>query len=516
MAEELKFTASAVGFDKVEAGLKGVNSELKKTGTATSKASSAFSEVGSSISSLINPTTIAIAAVTAIGKALFDYVTETTAAEKAQRELNETLAQSEAHVAGNLVRLQALVTIAGDITKSDNERKEALGALNKEYDHFNGKLTLANINTQEAIDLINQQTSALVRQAKIKGLENLISKTAAKNAEILTSEIGDQLTLLDKIKIAGNTFFSKGLSSGDFFTVGLQRREEKLKEGEEAIKKYSEVLNQLLGEDALNGTLFKEKVIKPKTIKVKPQKFEFDRLPDIGSIWEKTNPKLTLNIPDATLVLTKDHIGIDPDWERKTMEALQLFLKRIRIEKLADEFSTLVAGTFSNIAVDALTAAGEAVAAIATSNGGAVPNIFEGLMNSLGTQVQELGKFLIKSAITIKIAKEAFTKLLSNPIAAAAVGVGLVALGALLKKAASRQFKGFALGGQTPGGTILVGERGPELISAPRGSVVTPAGQTSNILSGVTGGNWTVQTVIAGADLRLILQRANSVYNQTT
>ena len=48
----------------------------------------------------------------------------------------------------------------------------------------------------------------------------------------------------------------------------------------------------------------------------------------------------------------------------------------------------------------------------------------------------------------------------------------------------------FATGGITPGGTILVGEKGPELLSPPAGSRITP---TNKLSAG--GGNTYVQVI---------------------
>lgn len=180
-----------------------------------------------------------------------------------------------------------------------------------------------------------------------------------------------------------------------------------------------------------------------------------------------------------------------------------------KIDKELEEFSAKVSSAITNILGDAVTNAFDAVAQIASGNSEAVPNLFGKLISNVGGQIQELGKFLITSGVKIKLAKDAFQKLLANPIASIAVGIGLVALGALLKAQASKKFQGFATGVRNfSGGTALVGERGPELVNLPRGSSVIPNNETT-----AYGGGQQVfipALRVSGQDLVIVFNRANA------
>ena len=135
-------------------------------------------------------------------------------------------------------------------------------------------------------------------------------------------------------------------------------------------------------------------------------------------------------------------------------------------------------------------------------------------MANLGAQIQDLGKFLIVSSGLIKAAKEAFKKLLANPVASLIVGGGLVILGALLKSQAKKQYKGFATGVRNfEGGIATVGERGPETVLLPRGSSVVP----NNEVMAYGGGGITLMPSIAydGTQFRIFLNRVDAKLSRT-
>ena len=131
----------------------------------------------------------------------------------------------------------------------------------------------------------------------------------------------------------------------------------------------------------------------------------------------------------------------------------------------------------------------------------------------MGQQLVELGKFLIMSSTVMQAAKAAFKKLFANPYLAIAAGIGLVAIGTILKTQASKQFSGFASGVRSfSGGYALVGERGPERVFLPQGSSVQPNNEL-NAFSGSNGG-FIAETRIAGQDLVIALRRAENTMSR--
>ncbi len=230
------------------------------------------------------------------------------------------------------------------------------------------------------------------------------------------------------------------------------------------------------------------------------------------------NPTATVNSMEATrdeMVRYLKSAGIKTGLQG----GLQVEIDGLRFPELlalynsfkekVDTFQKMVKDTIKNIQVDTFSGIGEAIGNALAGEKNPVQNLFGGLMKSIGEQVQNLGKFLIASAITVKLAKEAFKKLLANPIAAIAVGIGLVALGALLKAEAAKKYQGFASGTTNfSGGSALVGERGPERIFLPRGSSVQP----NNELNAYGGGNMVFipEVVLRGPDIVIAFNRASA------
>lgn len=125
----------------------------------------------------------------------------------------------------------------------------------------------------------------------------------------------------------------------------------------------------------------------------------------------------------------------------------------------AEALGTAVAGIFS----------GESVGRVLATAG-------EGILKIVGGVLQDMGKQIILASALVQSLKKALSTLFANPAASLAVGVGLVALGSVLKsiKLSGGVTPGFADGGIVPGAQILVGERGPEIATLPAGSSITP------------------------------------------
>ena len=163
-----------------------------------------------------------------------------------------------------------------------------------------------------------------------------------------------------------------------------------------------------------------------------------------------------------------------------------------------DTVNASLEGLFENIAIGIGDTLGKALAGSAS-----IGDFFKSIFNQLGQSMQTLGKFFIQTGIQIKTIR-AF--LIKNPALAIAGGIALVALGGLI--ASKTNVPGFATGGTAPGGSILVGERGPEIITAPRGATITPNAQTNAMLSGAGGG--TVVFRIQGKELVGVLNNTNA------
>lgn len=176
-----------------------------------------------------------------------------------------------------------------------------------------------------------------------------------------------------------------------------------------------------------------------------------------------------------------------------------------RLDQLKEDFRSAM----ENIAEDIAFSFGETLGKALT---GKVSfwEFFDSIFRQVGAGLKQLGKVLIKYAIQVKAIKDFAA---ANPALAIAAGITLVALGSALQEKLNKQ--AFATGTRfAPGGLALVGERGPELMSVPRGAQITPAAQTANLLGGM-GGAFIAETRVAGSDLLLVLKRAEKSYSRT-
>jgi hypothetical protein len=143
--------------------------------------------------------------------------------------------------------------------------------------------------------------------------------------------------------------------------------------------------------------------------------------------------------------------------------------------------------------------------------GGENVDLFAGFVGIMGSGLEEIGKALIAYGLAMDAFKKAFT----NPYAAIAAGIALVAAGALLKSKISNTSQGgsnvqtFANGGIISGPTYgLMGEY-PGASSNPE--VVAPLDKLKDIIGG--GGNQGGTFVLRGQDLLLSVNRAQKASN---
>lgn len=136
---------------------------------------------------------------------------------------------------------------------------------------------------------------------------------------------------------------------------------------------------------------------------------------------------------------------------------------------------------------------------------GNVGSFFSGILKTIGEGLIQLGGKLLAASKLIALIKASITKI---PQIAIAASIGLIVLGSALVAAAGKQ-GGFATGTRfAPGGTAIVGERGPELITLPQGSSVTPNAQLNAM---GTDRQITVIGRIDGKDILLSSDRARAL-----
>lgn len=491
-------------------GLADARKELASTATAAVKTDSSigklsvglssFGNVASSVKSQVAgfASSLAsggiIAGVTLAGIALFELGKNIAGLTEQQKRFNSVIDESKGAYVKAVLEVDKMRDAFANAKAGLISKENALKLYNSTIGKTIGQTNNLDIAEKNFIaNAENYIKFTLYKAAANKALEK--AAEAAFNAETA------------KTKTA-----SRGILEAYVPQAELKRRREiaALKEQTE----FQAIYNELIKKANTFGFNRLEQEVKIPTIKVKPEKIQIlkPRNPDASV---EAGALDNLVIPRFSIGSGIGEIGADAGKEiaigigagiKDTIETGGI---ADNLSSATNTLSLLLSDAMKDVAVDAGETIGNVFADLATNKGNGLDNLFAGLFNSVGAQIQALGKFLIRSAKVVKIAKEAFKKLLDKPVLAIAVGIGLIALGAALKSAAKQQFKGFALGGRNiAGGVALVGERGPELVNLPKGSDVIPNSNFNNIQAGameVYG-----RIVAQGTELAVIIDRARA------
>lgn len=151
--------------------------------------------------------------------------------------------------------LNSLIDVANDTNRSMRERQSALNQINSEYGDYLGNLTLEELQTEGVKDAVDSLTQSLIRQAKIKGAQDLIAKESAELFKLIEQ---GPIGAADSVDILQAAFLSAGSASSfttNLIKQGLDTQGQAVEETEKKIASYNKTLQALIGEDiALGGT----------------------------------------------------------------------------------------------------------------------------------------------------------------------------------------------------------------------------------------------------------------------
>jgi hypothetical protein len=357
------------------------------------------------------------------------------------------------------------------------------------------KLSLENINTQQVTDSVNKLSEALLRQAKIKGVQDLIAKEFERLTKVMT-DLGESSSFFTVLKASVTGLGSTVKTGSDLAALGFKNQAEAAEDAKKRIALFNNVLNDLLTTEAAEGTLFSETqkkgtdALKERIEQLKKLQsvaglttaqlvqlaqleiqlvqrdqaklgFSKDDLQSaIDTIIEKAFPsdfKMTVgaNIeivpttetPDVNKMLGLDQID-EADFDA-AMERIRKMAKDSAERKLSElnlvrPLQDQLNNTFANLQTDAIAAFGESIGQALTGavDGG---DIFKSLFTVIAQGAIELGKALVAYGIALLGFQVALSSL--NPVAALAAGAGLIIAGAALKAAIPK----FEQGGITQG-----------------------------------------------------------------
>jgi hypothetical protein len=378
------------------------------------------------------------------------------------------LGQDEVLINGKLLKVNRQRYDSNSETLTDAEAYQAT---------IKGTLALTTEENKRLLELEKTRTRLLQLVTQSKGAEQFnVTGTAKtkKDVETVTDvllELQREISFFNQLEL----------------TFGTNESEAKIKEIESAIKRLIKDFKVDPQDSIIQKLLTGGKLVNiVQGLNIPGIKGLTDQVLKIIKTEAESGPTPTITIPiNVETAIKKLNEG--------GQGSIQTFLV-----DATTEVEDSLQGLFSNIGSSIGETLSRALQGTAT-----IGDFFKGIFNQLGASMVQLGKFFIQTGIQIKLIK-AF--LIKNPALAIAGGLALVALGGLIQ--ARTNTPGFATGGTAPGGSILVGERGPEIITAPRGATITPNAQTNAMLSGAGGG--TVVFEIQGTRLVGVLNNTNA------
>lgn len=178
----------------------------------------------------MNPIGLLVGILTAGVVALAMYSRGLTAAQKAQKAMNEVNIDAQKNIAEEKVKLDLLLKTARNKNLSDETRKKALKEINELSPEHLGNLTLEKINTEEARKATDNYTASLLKNAKAQ---------AAKEKLV---EIEKELIDLQNGNMNSISFWDKARAGGLMYAAGMNMIYDKTKIDAEVSKKAIEEL----------------------------------------------------------------------------------------------------------------------------------------------------------------------------------------------------------------------------------------------------------------------------------
>lgn len=175
-----------------------------------------------------------------------------TDAAKSQREFNEAIKNGVGDAQAEVITIQALVDVLQDENSTREEQLRAYNKINELQPSVLEGISLEDAATADLTENVDALSESLIRQAKIKGAQDLISKEVAKILELESKSAVDAANGWDWL----NAAFSGAAASTKLVTGGLTNIAEDSNEAQQNIDRLTERLRELVAEDVDVGGVF--------------------------------------------------------------------------------------------------------------------------------------------------------------------------------------------------------------------------------------------------------------------
>jgi hypothetical protein len=507
-----------------------------------------------------NPYLVAAAAITAIAVAIASAETEAEKFARLQAEVNKELRDATSNARANAVSLNAYLAIVNDTTKSEKERKGALLALKE------AGIAVDDLNIKTASGL--RQLNARVQDSINLSIQKaIVDKAAAKIAEIELGKIEAQkdareglgATLVDNLFYMGlqvqrtresNAALAEADAQINLYKTALQNASaavaqltpnvdaantaqtnynKGVKQGAKDAAEYEKAIKDLTAKELelfnLRNTANKNLEnylspgdIVPTTVLEEIQKldeelsnvnevtFTFPNAEEVPEIFKGGPDIITTEIGKIPTAVEEMSKRSGYAWDIHVAEMEAATEKTLKLAEKQKQALDKLNAAFATLQSEAAVSFGQFIGDLVSGEQDAGKNFGKNMLGAIASFMDSLGKALIATAI----ASEAFQKLiLTNPLAAAAAGVALVAGAQIVRNSLKEgpEVTAFAEGGIVSGPTLgLMGEY-PNARSNPE--VIAPLDKLQGMLNTGSQSGYVASTTITGRDLAIVLERYN-------
>ena len=385
---------------------------------------------------------------------------------RAQRELAEASRDEVAESRAELETLRALLNVARDESKAKETRQRAIAKINDEYGDYLPNLNLENVNTQKVSQAVEKLNQSLIRQAQIRGAQNLIAKETEKILKAQTDDFIDQASAVDFLQ-AGISSLTGGNAVFTLLGEGAQTAADNIDKSTERIELFRKRLQELISEDLDVGGVFSTDGVEQQTIRPK-----IEPITDL-EVQTALKPLIDLSENPINIKANLDGLTTVADLEKITA-----------FQNKLNETQAIAQGVANGIS-------------------SSLNVLSQGITNSLGDAENGIDRFL---GTFVASALKVISAALSESIALAILGsnqgaVGTGALAPFTQPAFLASMVGsvvgafaaipkFANGGIVPGGNFN-GDRVPALLNS--GEMVLNASQQSSLFSALNGNLSSIQ-----------------------
>ena len=480
---QTELSKTAIEAQKVDSRLQGFGTSVQNAAAKTSTMATAASSLKSNLLSIINPTTLLIGGLIAMGKALYDFVNRETEAEKNTAKFVEVVSKAGNAFTKASMEVQSLRDEIESFGKGIGSKDDIVKHFNETLGKTVGKVT----SVEQAERSLNANAEAYVYATTAKAVANA---AYAESYDIIFKYLKNNIEaerIIADIKKQGSA------TSAQFNRVTQINKEN------EALKKQIDILAETKNRALDTYNKIAEKLERNKKATIQVGEIEKGEV-KVKEVTFKT-PKIKI-IADGKAEVG-GAVGVEL-LQRSFSGAVQG--ARPGEQQGGDVFGTLSGrrtpeGRSSfEVEAEKRKQALLELSNIATSVlSPALDSVFDNIGKGANKVVQSLGNVIKQLTIAVfkALALQTIASLLPG---GKALNIGDVIRGVLGGKASGTTAFG--------GGLTMVGERGPELVNLPSGSSVMPNNQLQAF--GNSGINLMPSIAYDGTMFRIFLNRVDA------